>query len=185
MSCLFLHGSFMRKLIIILLLLSQDFYAQFFTNSIMIEGATLLTRKHNYIWNEKGQDIGSDIYPVEYGVGIFWSGKFNLCSAYQLEIRPGWFISSEYFRSLQVGIYLRRKFGDSYFGAIGFNSFIHYGGSGNTNYPKGGNHGVNFVLGNQLFENLQALFTISKTINERFGGAYLDWIFKLGFEVQL
>lgn len=169
--------------------------AQTFNSSIIVEGAALFTRIQYQSENDKGQYVWNDTFPIKGGFGIYWSGKLRLNSLYELEFRPGLFNSSQFFSSVQVGLYLRKKYGEKYMGILGITSELHgfQQGVGNHFSPKDVTFTFNASIVRKFADKVLFHLTISKTVNSYYGywyafpdpGSYrnyLNWMFKLGLE---
>jgi hypothetical protein len=176
----------LKKIFLLTLLLSIPCLAQIFEGSIIVAGAGLLTRI-NYLG-------GNNTSPIKGGYGVYLSGQFRLSPLYSLELRPGWFSSSKFFSSTQLGLNLRRKFGENYYGAFGINfQFNISEPPGNLFQPKVTTYTINLTIGRKLFDHLLLHASICKTVDSYFGTYtyyknyytnYLDWILKFGLELM-
>ncbi len=185
----------MKKIILVLLviILVQKIQAQTFNASLIVEGAGLFSKVAYKIDQLNSKEENN--YPFEYGVGIYWSGKWKLGTLYQIEIRPGWFVSSEHsFSSKQIGIYLRRQFGSDYVAGLGLNFESHYGGGGTTLIIKEQTYTISASFGKIILEDFLLHISISKPIDSYYSkydsysstsrsySSYLNWIVKVGLE---
>lgn len=170
--------------------------AQILSGSFIIEGACLFERINQSIGDWPNMTEDKD-HKQEFGMDLILSGKIKIDSLYQLEIRSGFNIASEFYRSIQLGLQLRRYLCEDYYGAVGINYHINlFEKAGHHFQPVLSTYTMNVTLIRRINKYLLVPISISKTIDSYFGVEnflqpqissvkyYLDWVIKVGIELE-
>lgn len=185
--------------------LNYEIIPQSFQGSIIIESATMITKKQQeyFFYLESNGIITSEFTSEEKrlilsGYGVYYSAKWSVGKQLQLEIRPGYFFSEKIFEGIHAGIYLRYLFPKGYYGIFGFTTELHSGGGGNSYNPTQHTFTTGLSIGKMINNKFSALLSVNKTLTEYAGSnrnnfsnpnwvlhQYLYWIIKIGVELNI
>jgi hypothetical protein len=179
----------MKKLIILLFILwlsnQSKIIAQIYDGGVIIESS--------YLWTKLQNNFNIEEKKLFLTWGFYYSGKFNLDSTYQIEIRPGFTGGPTFYSTLQTGLILRRKFGSDFLGTIEIFGVLQTGD--NSKYAS---HTIyaGIGVGKILIDNILLMLSIQKPFDNYLGkyfdkgdiydsNVFCNLLFRLNLELNL